>query len=465
MNKPVGQASIKQLIAENEALIQELRVSRKASSITAELVARQFANLDIVLKELDQKARNEKKLREEMAKSRKIAETASIAKSDFLANMSHEIRTPMNGILGMTELVLNTELSDDQRQYLDMVRQSAVRLLRVINDILDFSRVESGKMELDPTTFELHKSLYNSLKMFTLQADKKGIELLIQIAPNVPSQIYADSHRLLQILINLVNNAIKFTAKGTVLLEVTTTGKAIKNKHFIRFSVSDTGIGIPASKQKQIFESFSQADTTTTRQYGGTGLGLAISAQLASLFGSTIELSSTPGKGSAFWFDCVLPSSPEAVEDKTDLVSDHFPELCTPENLSRISILLAEDEQINQLLAIALLEQLGLNVTTVTNGQDAVDQVVNYSYDLIFMDLQMPGIDGFEATRQIRLLEGEKGEIPIVALTAHALQKDREKCRKAGMNDFLSKPIENEQLKQLLCKYLLPIVEKRRQKG
>lgn len=460
MRKSSGQSPIHELIAENEALIKELRVSREASAITAELVARQFANLDIVLKELDQRARNEKTLREDMAEARRAAESANMAKSEFLANMSHEIRTPMNGILGMTELVLNSDLSDSQRHYLEMVHQSAVRLLKVINDILDFSRVESGKMELDPTTFNLHQGISNSLKMFSLQAEKKGIELKLIIDDDVPRQVYTDSNRLLQILINLVNNAIKFTHQGSVQLKVETTGRSADNQHFLRFIVKDTGIGIPVSKQQQIFESFSQADTSTTRKYGGTGLGLAISAQLAKLFDSKIELASNKDGGSTFWFDCVLPEQPIVEEAQYDLAFDRLHEKCSPENLRSISILIAEDEQINLVLATALLEQLGLSVTSVSNGREAVDELLQHSHNLILMDLQMPEVDGFEATRQIRLLEGEKGQIPIIALTAHALAKDREKCRQAGMNGFLSKPIEIKELKSVLCKHLLPIINK-----
>jgi two-component system, sensor histidine kinase len=454
MTDPAVQHDLLGLIAENEALINELRVARQAAAITAELVAKQFANLDIILRELDQRARNEKVLRQDMAQARQAAEAANIAKSEFLANMSHEIRTPMNGIIGMTDLVLATELRDNQRHYLEIVKQSANRLLRVINDILDFSRVESGKLELDPTVFNLSEALNNALTMFIPAAQHKGLRLNITIDPAVPRQVYADANRLLQIIVNLVNNAIKFTNSGAVTVTIAPYRKSRRQIHYIRFSISDTGIGIAREKQQQIFESFRQADSSITRQYGGTGLGLAISCQLAELMGSRIELSSEKDRGSTFWLDCALPAEPPPEQHLPAVVPIDTASWSTPEDLKHYRVLLAEDDRINQTVVTALLDQLGLAVTVVSNGREAVDEMVANDYDLVLMDLQMPEIDGFEATRQIRLLEGARGETPIVALTAHAMEKDRDKCRQAGMNDFLSKPIDGDRLNLVLGTYL-----------
>ncbi len=452
---------IQNLIAENEALVQELRVAREASAITAELVARQFANLDIVLKELDQRAKNEKLLRLNMSQARKAAESASIAKSEFLANMSHEIRTPMNGILGMTELVLNSDLTLEQRHHLDMVQRSASRLLKVINDILDFSRVESGKLALDPAIFNLHEALGNAINMFTLQAHDKNIKLTLEISEGVPAEVFADSTRLLQILINLINNGIKFTQKGSVTVSVSTYREAEPNYHFIRFQVADTGIGVAEEKQDEIFESFSQADASTTRKFGGTGLGLAISSQLAKLMDSHLYIESNPGEGSRFWFDCRIPAVPFTQKEFSDDQSADFGQGIPTEEIHKISVLLVEDELINQVLVQKILEDLELNVTSVENGLEAVQEVRSGNYDIILMDLQMPKLDGYEATKQIRRLDTAKRSIPIIALTAHALDKDRAKCLEVGMNAFLSKPIDITQLKTLLHQYVSHIIRSR----
>jgi len=446
-----------ELLRENQILKQELLISRQASDITAELVAEQFENLDIILLELSQSVNTEKSLRQEMNIARKAAEAANKAKSDFLANMSHEIRTPMNGIIGMTDLVLGTDLNSDQRKYLQMVKTSAARLLKVINDILDFSKVEAGKLKLDPINFDLHESLENIMQMLTIRASKKGTSLSCEIDPALPRNVHGDSNRLTQVLINLTNNAIKFTEKGVVRLSATVIPQRNDADLHVKFSITDTGIGIPSDKQQLIFEAFSQADTSTTRKHGGTGLGLAISSQLVALMDSKIHVDSKPGKGSTFWFTCRL----QKVNEEADKEHAIHPACKTPlspadqqEMIRGKKILVAEDEPINQMLMSAMLAQFGLEVTTVDNGRKAVEKTAVEDYHLILMDLQMPDMDGFEATKRIKSMTNLPEIPPIIALTAHAMDGDREKCLQAGMEDYLSKPVNRDQLYSLLVRYL-----------
>ena len=383
----------------------------------------------------------EKIEREQAVRDKERAEALSRAKSAFLASMSHEIRTPINSIMGMNDLVLQTELNEDQSRNLSVVREASDHLLGIINDILDFSKIEAGKLELEHVDFDLHRTVQSALDVVRVQTEQKGLKLNVEIAPDVPQTVQGDPVRLRQVLLNLLTNGAKFTQKGSVSLKIIKT----KADDTITFSVADTGIGIPKNKQRSVFEGFTQADESMTRQFGGTGLGLSISRQLVELMGGNIELNSMPGKGSTFRFTAVLaPGDPSRMQAEPEITPAEF----DTAGITPLNVLVAEDNQNNILLMKSILERTSHSVQYVGNGLEALDALRTTSFDIVLMDLEMPEMSGLDAAHAVR--SGQAGTnntaVPIIALTAHALDEVKRRCVEAGMNGFITKPFKIEAL-------------------
>ncbi len=425
---------------------------------------------------------------EELESALVTAREATQLKSRFLANMSHEIRTPMNGVLGMTDFLLATPLTAEQQEYAGSIKKSADALLTLINDILDLSRIEAGKLRLDQVPFLLSATVEESCALFALQALAKGLEFATVISGNLPDTMVGDPGRIRQVLTNLLGNAVKFTDSGRIDVEVEQAGSSSTGV-VARFTVRDTGIGISGEQQGRLFESFTQGDGSSTRKYGGTGLGLSISKQLVELMGGQMGVESTPGVGSRFWFTAslakpapgqtaavvqtpgttpptvapppkravpapVTPAAPAAPKVPIPVVKPSSATAEHSDGLRNLRVLLAEDNEINQRIALRLLEKLGLTADAVDNGRAAVEALSQKSYDLVLMDCQMPDMDGFEATAVIRNREGGVRHTPICALTANAMEGDREKCLAAGMDDYISKPVGLEKLREAVNRWV-----------
>jgi signal transduction histidine kinase/CheY-like chemotaxis protein len=401
---------------------------RSAADQTADLLSRVFER---------------ERTAEELAAARDAAMEASRLKSEFLTTMSHEIRTPMNGVIGLNDLLLRTPLASDQLRLAQGVQVAGRALTAVINDILDFSKIEAGQLELESVEFELRPLLDQVRSILLESARAKGIDLLVEVDPEVPAWLVGDPHRLSQVVSNLASNAVKFTQAGHVSIRVRLD--AADKGVVLHTEVADTGIGIGGDLGR-LFEPFRQADASTTRTFGGTGLGLAISHQLVSALGGEIGVTSEPGVGSTFWFTSRFDSANEHRPRSVAGAVVEAPAVTQPHG----HVLVAEDNDVNQLVALGWLDALGYTADVATNGAEAIAKATSTAYDLVLMDLQMPGTDGFTATRTIRATETGSRRVPIIAMTASAVDGERDKCLAAGMDDFLTKPVDGEKLEAVL---------------
>jgi len=400
--------------------------------------------------ELSTEIEQRKRIEKELNKAKEAAEAASKTKSEFLANMSHEIRTPMNGILGTLQLLQGSKLTESQMEYVGIAYNSGQALLSLLNDILDFSKIEAGKLKLESIPFNLQTLIKELTVLLKQKADERKVELLTEVDPEIPVIIKGDSVRIRQILANLMTNAIKFTEQGTVTVKAKVLEKNERSVR-LRLEIQDTGIGIAEEAQRKLFNSFTQADGSTTRKYGGTGLGLAIVRQLVTIMRGRLGVDSEENKGSCFWAEITF-EVPSDIEIET-------PQITEKEEIETLEgkALLVEDNPVNQIIARKMLEKVGMTYEVVNNGEEAISRLkLQHDFNLVLMDCQMPVMDGYEATKALRDLEDNNGlkRLPVIAMTANAMEGDKDKCLAAGMDDYVSKPVNQTALKETLAKWL-----------
>ena len=431
----------------------ELELSYKNEALIAGLT-KASASLERLNDDLKDEIDHGKKIEAELKAAKENAEKMSHAKGEFLANMSHEIRTPMNGVIGTLQLLEDTSLNSEQKEFVGIAHKSADAFLAILNDILDLSKIEAGKLNFENISFDLSQIINDIVTLYSLKSEQQGVMLVQEIDESLPVSLVGDPTRIRQVIVNLVSNALKFTDQGEVKINIEVvkfdTGTDINGVE-VKISVSDTGIGIPVAAQKTLFNAFTQADGSTTRKYGGTGLGLAIVSQLVEMMGGILGVDSVEGEGSQFWFTARFQCSDKKPENQPVLSSE------TSSAPLDAKILLVEDNPINQMVAQKMLEKVGLKPKLANNGVEAIQLLNEQAFDLVLMDCQMPEMDGFDATREIRKLEIKainKNLIPVVAMTANVMSGDRERCLEVGMDDYIGKPVQRDKLESVLRKWL-----------